>query len=253
MEWFTPSLPAYAQIAQTLRTQIENKELGPDDKLPAERSLMEQFKVSRMTIRHALKILRSEGLIYSKRGRGGGTFIATAPPLVEINRMEGFLPQLRERDMKVDSTLIHTDLVTATEKHRAALGLSKGEQLFNVVRLRTVNNSPMLIEDSYFPVTVAPDLLHQDLEGSLYELLTNVYRHKPTAKWESFLPFAAQTREQQLLKVPAQHPLLKIHRVAYDQSNTPVEYSEDILRCDSAQVMVTTNLQGQQLPQLDHP
>ena len=64
MEWFTPSLPAYAQIAQTLRTQIENKELGPDDKLPAERSLMEQFKVSRMTIRHALKILRSEGLIY---------------------------------------------------------------------------------------------------------------------------------------------------------------------------------------------
>src|SRR5699024_4095642 len=103
MEWFTPSLPAYAQIAQTLRTQIENRELGPDAKLPPEPSLMEQFKVSRMTIRHALTILRSEGLIYSKRGRAGGTFIATAPPLVEINRMEGFLPQLRETDMKVVS------------------------------------------------------------------------------------------------------------------------------------------------------
>src|SRR5699024_5996912 len=139
------------------------------------------------------------------------------------------------------------------EKHRAALGLSKGEQLFNVVRLRTVNNSPMLIEDSYFPVAVAPDILHQDLEGSLYELLTNVYHHKPTAKSESFLQFAAQAREQQLLKVAAQNTLLKIHRITYDLSNTPVEYSEDILRCDSAQVIVTTNLQGQQLPQLDHP
>src|SRR5699024_2407696 len=107
MEWFTPSLPAYAQIAQTLRTQIENKELGPDDKLPAKRSIMEQLKVSRMTIRHARKSLRSEGLICRKRGRGGDTFIATAPPLVEINGMEGLLTQMRESDMKVDSTLIH--------------------------------------------------------------------------------------------------------------------------------------------------
>lgn len=249
MEWSTPSQPAYVQIADALRTQIENRELRPGDRLPSERSLMDQFEVSRMTMRHALTILRSEGLIRSKRGRGGGNFIAAAPPLVEINRMEGFMPQLRERDMEVRSTLIHTDLVTASEKHRSALGLAKGDQLFNVVRLRTVNNSPMLIEDSYFPVSLAPDLLHQDLEGSLYELLTNVYHHKPTAKWESFLPFAAQVREQQLLKAPARHPLLKIHRVAYDESNHAVEYSEDILRCDSAQVMVTTNLHSQELPQ----
>ncbi len=248
MEWNTPSLPAYAQIADHLRTKIENNELRPGDKLPSERSMMDEFEVSRMTMRHALEILRSEGLIRSKRGRGGGNFITAAPPLLEINRMEGFLPQLRERDMRVSSSLIHTGLVTASEKHRSALGLAKGEQLFNIVRLRTVNNSPMLIEDSYFPVTIAPDLLYQDLEGSLYELLADVYGHKPTAKWESFLPCAAQFREQQLLKVPARHPLLKIHRVAYDQSNTAVEYSEDILRCDSAQVMVTTNLHGQQLP-----
>ena len=248
MEWNTPSLPAYAQIADHLRTKIENNELRPGYKLPSERSMMDEFEVSRMTMRHALEILRSEGLIRSKRGRGGGNFITAAPPLLEINRMEGFLPQLRERDMRVSSSLIHTGLVTASEKHRSALGLAKGEQLFNIVRLRTVNNSPMLIEDSYFPVTIAPDLLYQDLEGSLYELLADVYGHKPTAKWESFLPCAAQFREQQLLKVPARHPLLKIHRVAYDQSNTAVEYSEDILRCDSAQVMVTTNLHGQQLP-----
>jgi len=253
MEWITPSLPAYVQIADSLRAQIDNKVLRPGDRLPSERSLMTQFEVSRMTLRHALKILRSEGLIRSKRGRGGGNFVTAAPPLVEINRMEGFLPQLRDREMQVSSTLIHTDLVTATEKHRAALGLAKGEQLFNIVRLRTVNNSPMLIEDSYFPVVIAPDLLHQDLEGSLYELLANVYQHKPTAKWESFLPVAAQVREQQLLKVSAQHPLLKIHRVAYDQSNTAVEYSEDILRCDAAQIMVTTNLRDQQLPRPGQP
>src|SRR5699024_10250298 len=117
----------------------------------------------------------------------------------------------------------------------------------------SVNNSPMLIEDSYFPVVIAPDLLHQDLDGSLYALLANVYQHKPTAKWEYFLPVAAQVREQQLLKVSAQHPLLKIHRVAYDRSNAAVEYSEDILRCDAAQIMVTTNLHDQQLPRPGQP
>jgi len=165
MEWTTPSQPAYVQIADAMRTQIETRELRPGNRLPSERSLMDQFEVSRTTMRHALTILRSEGLIRSRRGRRGGNCIAAAPSLVEINRTEGFMPQLRERDMEERSTLIHTDLVTASEKHRSALGLAKGDQLFNVVRLRTVNNAPMLIEDSYSPVAVAPDLIHQELEG----------------------------------------------------------------------------------------
>src|SRR5699024_12189806 len=67
MEWITPSLPAYVQIADSLRAQIDNKVLRPGDRLPSERSLMTQFEVSRMTLRHALKILRSEGLIRDRK------------------------------------------------------------------------------------------------------------------------------------------------------------------------------------------
>jgi GntR family transcriptional repressor for pyruvate dehydrogenase complex len=63
-------------IAEELRATIHRGELTPGDKLPAERDLGEQFGVSRLVIREALRCLEQEGLIWVKRGHGGGSFVA---------------------------------------------------------------------------------------------------------------------------------------------------------------------------------
>jgi GntR family transcriptional regulator, transcriptional repressor for pyruvate dehydrogenase complex len=63
----------YELVAERLTTQIE--ELGPGDALPPERELMQQFAVGRSSVREALRMLESRGLIES---RGSGAFVVSA-------------------------------------------------------------------------------------------------------------------------------------------------------------------------------
>jgi DNA-binding GntR family transcriptional regulator len=65
--------PAYIQIADDLRGQIEAGKHGPGDRLPSNRLLSEQYGVAAETLRQALDVLRSEGLIATQSTRG--TFV----------------------------------------------------------------------------------------------------------------------------------------------------------------------------------
>ena len=72
--------PAYAQVAARLRALIVTGELVPADRLPSEAELSILFKVSRSTIREALRLLSSENLIVTSRGPTGGSFVAYPEP-----------------------------------------------------------------------------------------------------------------------------------------------------------------------------
>jgi len=64
------------QIKDILKKLIIDGELKPGDKLPPEDQIAEQFKVSKVTAREALREMESEGLIEKRRGIYGGSFIA---------------------------------------------------------------------------------------------------------------------------------------------------------------------------------
>jgi len=62
--------PVYRRIADSLRTAIESGDLAPGDKLPSEAELMTQWGRSLGTVRQALAVLRNEGLVAPRHGRG---------------------------------------------------------------------------------------------------------------------------------------------------------------------------------------
>jgi len=68
---------AHELVLEQLRQALELGELRPGDRLPAERELTELFGVSRTTLRAALEVLETEGLVDVRHGRQGGFIIAT--------------------------------------------------------------------------------------------------------------------------------------------------------------------------------
>lgn len=62
--------PPYIQIADDLRGRIRNGELTPGDQLPSGRRLANDYGVAAMTVQHALRMLREDGLITAWQGRG---------------------------------------------------------------------------------------------------------------------------------------------------------------------------------------
>jgi DNA-binding GntR family transcriptional regulator len=62
--------PLYQQVAAVLRARIESGDLPPGRALPSETQLMGEFGVSRITARHAVRLLADEGLVKVVQGRG---------------------------------------------------------------------------------------------------------------------------------------------------------------------------------------
>lgn len=74
---------ASSLIVKQIRLLIRDGRLNPGDRLPSERQLSEQFGVSRLTVREALRGLEANGLVTIKLGARGGAFV-TAPTTQQV-------------------------------------------------------------------------------------------------------------------------------------------------------------------------
>lgn len=66
-------------LAEAIRSQIEDGSLGPGAKLPSEREIAEKYRLSRNTVREALRELEAVGLLH--RRPGSGTYVSEEPLL----------------------------------------------------------------------------------------------------------------------------------------------------------------------------
>src|SRR5688572_28105166 len=94
---FEPGAPltTFEETVERLGTAIRLGILAPGTRLPSERELADQLDISRSTLRQAITTLVQSGHLHSVRGRGGGTFVATEPPLA-AERSATLRPDWRE-------------------------------------------------------------------------------------------------------------------------------------------------------------
>ncbi len=168
-------LPAYYKLEKILREKILSME--PGEKLPSERELIDEYGVSRTTVRKALDDLEREGLI--KRIPGKGTFVAEPLPIEYLTTLKGFSKEMRELGMKPSSVVLKHTRIPADEKTAAALGIHPGDQVMYMKRVRYMNDLPVAVQESYVNLAISPKLetlLNVDFNGdvSLYSSIESL-------------------------------------------------------------------------------
>src|SRR5215210_6480684 len=95
---FEPVAPltTFEETVDRLGTAIRLGILSPGTRLPSERELADQLDISRSTLRQAITTLVQSGHLHSVRGRGGGTFVASEPPLAGEPSGSSLRPDWRE-------------------------------------------------------------------------------------------------------------------------------------------------------------
>lgn len=78
-------------IIERIRAAILEGKLKPGDRLPSEKELGEQFKVSRQTLRESMRALEHLGLIIMRKGNGGGAFIVEVEKQVATQNLANYL------------------------------------------------------------------------------------------------------------------------------------------------------------------
>lgn len=79
------------EIADAIKENIIEQNLGPGDRLPQEKDLINQFSAGKSTVREALKSLEVQGLIRTRTGPGGGAFIETMSESRAMSLLSNYL------------------------------------------------------------------------------------------------------------------------------------------------------------------
>jgi GntR family transcriptional regulator len=239
------SSPAHAQIEQWLMDSIADGELSPGDRLPGERDLAAALGVSRMTLRHALAGLERGGVLVRRPGRTGGAFVAEPKIDCDLTGLAGFTEQMRRAHRQAGARVLTAHTVGAAPAVAAALRMSAGTEVHEIVRIRSANQVALAIEQSFFPAEHFPDLLEHPLTGSLYGLLERHYVHHPHTATEYLEPVTATAEDAAALEIAPGTALMRVERTAGSVAGLPVEYARDLYRADRVRMMIRTGVSAE--------
>lgn len=227
------ALPVYRQIAHQIAEEIKAGTRPPNSRLPSERELAERFGISRMTARAAINLLLQRGLV-SRRSRSG-VFVAQPKVRFDLSSPQGLHQQLEQAGIKPGARIITAEVLPVTtldSRVMRALSLSEEDQVYHIVRLRTANDEPIALENSFFPVSLFPDLLDFNLTESIYGILKKYYSVEPAQSFQELETSLLDEEWAEIMGVPVDLPTLEIRRCAMTEEGIPFEYAHDIYRGD---------------------
>ncbi|GAA1869279.1 GntR family transcriptional regulator [Asanoa iriomotensis] len=204
------------RVRQVLADRISRGDLRPGDQLPTERELSGEFGVSRVTVRRALASLSRDGLVYSVQGRG--TFVAADRLAEPPNTLLSFHDLVANTYVSVAAQPLRVHTRPATLDEAETFGIAPGASLFELDRLRTLDDLPVAIDSTLLPLAIDPELPDLDWSHeSLYARLTAA-GHTPVAADYSVEARAADIRVARLLGTVPGSPVLVAESEVSDQS-----------------------------------
>lgn len=220
------SQPLYSQLYDALAERIRSGDWEEGKQLPSEKALVAEFGTSRGPVRQALAKLRTEGLIVGGRG---------APPRVQrAVRSQSFdtfisFTEWVEEDLgrTPGAKVIELSRRLADERLARDLGVPLESPVVAVVRLRLIDDEPVMFERSVYVMDAGQHLLVADLEAeSIYQILRN-HGFFPTRAHNVIDAVSAGDIEAHWLDVEPGSPLLRVRRTTLDQHGAILDIADN--------------------------
>jgi len=172
----------YRKIAQDLREEIESDVIVPGDQLPTELALRDRYGASRNTIRDAVRLLMSLGLVETRPGQGTfavkrqepfvTTLTADAETGLSGGEDERTFAEVRERGRTASASLPRVEVRSAPGYIADRLRVPVGTSIITRRQHRYIDRTPWSVQITAYPMELvtqgAADLLKaQDIPGGV--------------------------------------------------------------------------------------
>ncbi|APX71869.1 GntR family transcriptional regulator [Companilactobacillus allii] len=217
----------YQKIINALKKEIDAGKF-PDMKLPDERSLAENYDVSRSSIKRALANMSEQGIIFKKRG--SGTFIN---PLYlrqdsyfnYSGSNLGITDSFNTNGQKPGVKVLSFDVIRPDEELRDNLFLKKGEFVYAFKRLRLLDDVAFMIETGYIPIKLAPELSEQIASDSIFNYVESELGKEVNKTYLTISAKPSDEEGQKLLNLKANEPIGLMEGIFFLNDGTPFEFS----------------------------
>lgn len=246
----TSEEPLYRRIADDLRGQIVSGERAPGSQLPPESDLAARYDTTRQTVRNALGVLRTDGLIVT--GQGSRTIVRPAPGVrisvtgTNYRRhrglgLPGFNAQVLEQGQSPRQDITEVATVSAPADIAQKLDLDEGSPVVVRRRVFNANDVPVALTDSYYPAGLAQGTAIEQparIKGGVHALIEdeNGPIRRAIARSEDDLVARMPTPDEaRKLGLPPGMPVIRILRTVYDAGNRPLEVQDTVAVADKHQ------------------
>jgi len=226
-------VPLYHQVEQVIRHRISTRQYASGAQIPSEHELGRELKVSRVTIREALRELVRENLLVKVQGKG--TFVAPElPKVLQPIKYNGFLEDLYQRVQQLEVMNVDMGRVPVPDKVRTTLHLPDStKEIVQIKRCRAVKGEPFSFTINYLPVEIGsrvdPAVLKTVPLNTVLErdLRIPILRAEET---DEAAPANPEVAGQ--LAIPVLYPVMHVTRVMFTEKERAFEVVETFYRAD---------------------
>jgi GntR family transcriptional repressor for pyruvate dehydrogenase complex len=225
------------QVVDYVRGLIASGKLHPGDRLPPERELARELKISRSSLRAGIGFLAAMGVLKSRHG--AGTFVSSGPPALDsssltvLGVLHGFLPwQMFEARLVIEASVASLAAERATDEHIAELAEEVAEMYASLD-----DPQEYLIHDVRFHRTIAraagnPILaaLMETITANLYDnrrlTVANSHDLKESAEMHREIYRAIRSHNPPQAKLSMEHHLNLARMAQAAENNTPQTFTD---------------------------
>lgn len=207
----TSDIPLWQQILTDLEARIAAGDIV--DRFPTDRELVEEYGVSRHTVREAVQRLRARGLV--ERHRGRGSFVRPDQLQQPVGTLYSIFRAVEERGLEQRSTVVALD-ERADAEAAARLGLDADTPLVHLQRLRFAGDEPLATDAVWLPAEIARPLLDADWgRTALYDELATRCGVRLTSAEEIIEPWMPDDDARAVLDLDDDEALFRIMRLGW--------------------------------------
>lgn len=223
---YNNSIPLYIQLKNRIEQKIRDGIY--QDKIPSEREIMDEFYVSRSTVRQAIGELVHEGVLEKRPGKG--TFVSLKSIDDWLGNLSSTSETIERMGMTPGAKVIHEQIVKLPSHLQQITGLSEA---YHVKRIRFADQLPIGIENNYYPEVIGKKLTQYDLNNvTLYDLLELKLGIQMKEADQIIRASTVRREDAKLLQINEYTPVLDVSRRLIDLEDQFVEYEQAIYRAD---------------------
>ena len=247
--------PMYRQIAENLREQIEFGALQPGQQLQTEVELRERYSASRNTVRDAIKLLTTLGLVETRPGQG--TFVIrkidpfittlTGDPETGAGSFEGatYRSEVSERNRKATVSPLQVEIQEAPTDIAAGLWIAEGTEIISRHERRFIDGAPWSLTTSHYPVELADRGAERlrsarDITEGTIKYLAETLHIRQVGYRDWITVRSPTSTEADFFEVSADGriPVYEIFRTAFDGNGQPMRLTVTVYPADRNQFIV---------------
>jgi GntR family transcriptional regulator len=212
-------------VHDDLRSRLTAGEFS--DRFPTDNDLVDEYGVSRQTVREAVRRLSDAGLL--ERRRGLGTRVRGFEQVG--GSLQSLFEQVESQGAAQESVVLERERVTDT-KVAARLALEPDAHLVYVERLRLADGEPLALDRAWLPESIGAGLLSADLTHTgLYVELLQSRGIEVDGGTESIRPVVPSVKDRKTLRLPRGTAAFSIERLTR-AGRRPVEWRHTLVRGD---------------------